>query len=156
MMATDTSESQARAQLESVVEMVKRLEHAQECDGDPDDCQLNNEDMGEAATESRGDVLTDYHDADSARQAIFEDPLAVEYRSGWYSPGSEPEAEEFRILLCTGGPAVQIVGELGQFNAPAYVRLEHQDWFTPWTELVDITDAEREALQSYCEQFIGI
>ena len=74
-------------------------------------------------------------DADEARQAIEEDALSCEVRSGWTTPGNPMEAEEFRILLCTGGPAVQIRGELGQYSEPSRAWMECQDWFTSWTEV---------------------
>jgi hypothetical protein len=41
---------------------------------------------------------------------------------------------EYRILLCTGGPAVQITGNLSSYNEPAAATLQHQDWFLPWTD----------------------
>lgn len=72
-------------------------------------------------------------DADEARQRIEEDPLSVEVRSDWSAPGEPLEAGEFRILLCTGGPAVQIRGELNR-GEPCRAWLEYQDWGTPWTQ----------------------
>lgn len=92
-------------------------------------------------------------DADDARQSIQEDPLSVQVRSGWYSPGDTPEAEEYEILLCTGGPAVRIVGNLGQYNEPDDARIECQDWFTSWTEVFDGID--RDVLLEYarCHYF---
>jgi len=71
-------------------------------------------------------------DEEDARQRIQEDPLSVEVRSDWASPGEELTAGEFRILLCTGGPAVQIRGELNR-GEPCRAWLEYQDWGTPWT-----------------------
>lgn len=73
---------------------------------------------------------------DEARRAIEEDALSVEVRSDWYSPtASHPETEpyEYNILLCTGGPAVRIIGTLSEHGEPKTARLEVQDWFTPWT-----------------------
>lgn len=90
-------------------------------------------------------------DADEARQAIEEDALSVQVRSGWYSPGETPEAEEYEILLCTGGPAVRIVGELGAYNEPDSARIECQDWFTSWTEVFDGID--RDILLAYAQCF---
>lgn len=78
----------------------------------------------------------DCTDEEDARQRIQEDPLSVKVRSDWASPGEPLEAGEFRILLCTGGPAVRIVGELDQYGTPCRGRawLEYQDWGTPWTQ----------------------
>ena len=38
----------------------------------------------------------------------------------------------YKILLGTGGPAVQIVGELDEHGEPETAELQGQDWFTPW------------------------
>ena len=78
---------------------------------------------------------------DTAESEIQESPLSVEVRSGWTCPGHEMEAEEYMILLSTGGPALRIVGDIGQFNEPSTARLEWQDWGTPWAE-VDEYDSE--------------
>jgi hypothetical protein len=52
-------------------------------------------------------------DEDAAREAIQEDPLSFQVRSGWYQPGSEDnEPEEFELLLSTGGPATRIIGDI--------------------------------------------
>jgi hypothetical protein len=74
-------------------------------------------------------------DREAAEQTILEDPLSVEVRSDWYTPGSEPEPPaEFKILLSWGGPATQIRGTLDQYGQPGTARLEVQDWYKPWTE----------------------
>ena len=77
---------------------------------------------------------------DEARQAIEEDALSVEVRSGWYSPGAcsstnDTNPAEYTILLCTGGPACRIIGELSEHGEPETAHLEVQDWFQPWTEM---------------------
>lgn len=90
----------------------------------------------------------DAEDEDDARQRIHEDPLSIEYRSGWSTDPRELEPEEFCVLLCTGGPAVRIVGELGEHGAIHRAWLEYQDWFTPWTHYAD---GDSETLIAYCE-----
>ena len=53
-----------------------------------------------------------WHDPEIARATILQDPLSVQVRSGWCSPGSGPGSpEEYEILLATGGPAARIIGE---------------------------------------------
>lgn len=94
----------------------------------------------------------DCADEEEARQRIQEDPLSIEVRSGWTAPGDGMEAEEFIILLCTGGPAARIVGELDQYKQPARAWLEYQDWFTPWIEYHG-ENADGAALLTYCQQF---
>jgi hypothetical protein len=86
---------------------------------------------------------------EDAEQRIQDDPLSIEVRSGWTSLGEPLEAEEFNILLATGGPAVRIVGELDQ-GEPSRAWLEVQDWFTPWTEYVG---APQDVLLAYARQF---
>lgn len=71
---------------------------------------------------------------DEARETIEADPLGVEIREGWHTPGERSDETEYTILLCTGGPAVRIIGELNEYHEPETARLEHQDWGTPWTE----------------------
>lgn len=72
-------------------------------------------------------------DADDARERIQEDALSVQVRSGWVTPGDDMTAEEFEILLTTGGPAVRILGELDEHGEPYRAWLEVQDWGKPWT-----------------------
>ena len=95
---------------------------------------------------------------EDAEQAIHEDPLSVEVRDGWYSPGGERgEPEEWNILLCTGGPAVRLIGTLGRYNEANNVEVEYQDWGTPWTALVpsQYADGDEEALLRYANFFLG-
>lgn len=91
-------------------------------------------------------------DREEAEQAISEDPLSVEVRSGWHSLGETLEASEFAILLCTGGPAVRILGELDDNNEPSRAWLEYQDWGTPWTEKPN-RPGDMDTLLTYCQQF---
>lgn len=72
----------------------------------------------------------------------------------WYTYGTEPadagKPVEFKILLGTGGPAVQIRGELDEHNEPSRAWLEVQDWGKPWTQYFDI---EQDTLLTYCRCF---
>ena len=74
-------------------------------------------------------------DADEALERLEENPLEIQYRSGWESDTSDLTPHEFSILLCTGGPAVRIRGELDHNGYPSRARIEYQDWGTPWSEL---------------------
>lgn len=102
---------QAQAQFESIREMVEALQQFDDCD----DVEMSRE---------------------AAEQRIHEDALSVEIRSEWHSPGTQPSdvPAEYRILLCTGGPAVQIVGKLSERGEPETACLQMQDWFLPWTD----------------------
>jgi len=121
----DHGKKQAMAQIASIIEMVNNLDDSDYAD-------------------ENGEF--------SAQEAIQNDPLSVEVRQGWHSVGSTCPPEEFCILLCWGGPACRIIGELDEHAQPENPRLEYQDWGTNWTEY-PLTDDEQTALQTYCEQF---
>jgi hypothetical protein len=120
-MKTETSETQAMAQLNSVCHLVIDL----------------NADMG---------------DGEDARVAITEDALSVEVRTGWRSVEAEMIPEEYSILLCTGGPAVRITGELDQYMQPHTAEIQHQDWGTSWQKL-GTTVADDKSLLDYARCF---
>jgi hypothetical protein len=118
------------------------------------------QEIGKAAYESIVEMVTaldseDVESREGALQNILEDPLSIEVRSGWTVLGQGLVAEEFNILLATGGPAVRIVGELDQYKEPARAWLEVQDWFTPWTEYTGGYDGGRymETLLTYARCF---
>jgi hypothetical protein len=90
-------------------------------------------------------------DAEEARERIQEDPLSVHVREDWKNPGEESTPGEFQILLCTGGPAVRIMGELDDNMQPCRAWIEYQDWGTPWTHASGII--EQSTLLEYCQQF---
>lgn len=92
----------------------------------------------------------DCESEEEARERIQEDALSVEVRSGWSSLGDSLSAEEFCILLTTGGPAVRIRGELDEHLEPHRAWLEVQDWGTPWTQYFK---AKQETLLAYAQCF---
>ena len=56
-----------------------------------------------------GEAESSGNDAqETAQQRILDDALSVRVRSGWVDVVTDFEAEEFEILLTTGGPAVRI------------------------------------------------
>lgn len=88
---------------------------------------------------------------EEAEDRIQEGALEVCVRSGWHAPGDDaPEPEEFYILLCTGGPAVRIRGELDPRGEPTRAWIEYQDWFEPWKQYFDTDQA---TLLAYCRCF---
>jgi hypothetical protein len=132
---TSRAEEQAGVQLASIQDLVACLEHAEGC-SDPAcgaDCP---------------------HEVDEARQAIWADPLSVEVRGDWHTPGALDACApyEYRILLCWGGPAARIIGELDDRNEPYSAKLQYQDWFTEWMNYA-LTDTEEETLIKYAQQF---
>lgn len=96
--------------------------------------------MAEALETARNDQDDDAEEA--AREVIEQDALSVEVRGGWRIPGADGDgAEEYRILLTTGGPAVRIVGDLSQYGEPETAFLEVQDWGTQWTRFPVTSEA---------------
>lgn len=85
-----------------------------------------------------------------AREAIVNDALSVEVRSGWTDDYNDLQAEEFRIVVSTGGPAVQIRGDLDEYKQPRRAWLEVQDWGTAWTQYFA---ADQETLLTYARCF---
>lgn len=163
----DRAEDQARAQYASIIAMLDAVEcdydrleelrqlkaEAEECGNDAgggeDDPIISGAELEELA--ELEDAAGDCTDEDDARQRIQDDPLSVEVRSDWASPGEPLTAGEFMILLCTGGPAVRIRGELIQ-GEPCRAWLEYQDWGTPWTQYFG---ASSETLCKYASHFFN-
>jgi hypothetical protein len=87
---------------------------------------------------------------EAAERAIDEDPLSVQVRDGWYTPGAESTGpEEFEILLSTGGPASRIRGQLDDHGYPENFHIEVQDWFQPWQSFVGLTGAQGDLIRDY-------
>lgn len=172
-MKKDTAQDQARAQCDSIVAMVAALdvdydrleELREEKESLTYDVSIADQDSTER--ENAASILRkweadnakeladleaaagDCTDADDARQRIEEDALSVEVRSDWASPGEEMVASEFRIVLCTGGPHVEIVGDLSQHNEPESVRIIYKDWGNHG----ELFDFDHDAVLRYCSCF---
>jgi hypothetical protein len=132
---TERAAEQAGMQLASIADLVACLEHAESC----------------TDTACGADCP---HEPDEAREAILGDALDVQVRGEWHTPGAIDGCApyEYKILLCWGGPSVQIVGTLDDANAPDSAKLQYQDWFTEWTNY-PLTDAEEETLRKYAQQY---
>lgn len=102
------AKEQAQLQYESIAEMVQDLNKAREAD--------------------------DQEAIDAAEDTIRQGPLEIAVRSDWHAPCNKSEETEYMVLLCTGGPACRIVGELSQYQEPETARIEYQDWFTSWED----------------------
>jgi hypothetical protein len=98
------------------------------------------------------DAAGDRSNQEEAHERITEDPLSIEVRGNWREPGNDDNVPtEFQILLCTGGPAVRIMGELNSYREPCRAWIEHQDWGTPWQQAFNVI--EQDTLLTYCRQF---
>lgn len=176
---TNRALEQAKAQVSSILEMVRALDREtaaedyvetlerEQCEAlystahdEADTPNLSDEDLKSEVAELLADETVDdsgfEFDEDEARERIQEDALSVEVRSGWATVGETLEPSEFCILLCTGGPAVRIVGELNEHKEPDRARIEHQDWFKPWTTLSPSDyppGFDNDVLLTYCRQF---
>ena len=135
MVRENRAEEQAKAQLETVRELIQAYHKA----GEAEDSDAQ----------------------DEAIRRIEENILSLEVREGWHNPSQTYEGGpvEFQILLCTGGPAVRIIGDLDGNNEPCNVQLQYQDWGTPWTEYFLDLDSkagetpEEDDLTDYCRTF---
>jgi hypothetical protein len=112
-------------------------------------------------TRTGGPVTIDgetFDDEDKVRERIEETPLSVLVRSDWFeshilsddSPHTRGlvyiSPAEFEILLCTGGPAVRIVGGLDR-GQPDTVHLQWSEWGVPWTDYPLTRQEEEDVLE---------
>jgi hypothetical protein len=93
----------------------------------------------------------DYQSREEVEQAIQEKPLSVEVREHWHAVGEKVEAVEFRILLCWGGPSVEIRGVLGLHGHPENVKVFYAEWGDSGEYV--LSEEEREAVEQFCQQF---
>ena len=140
------AKQQAQSQVSGIVGMIRAIE----CDFD------RLEELRDGLALEWSDELAEleeqagkYADQDEARDAIHATPLSVEVRSGWRSVGEDAgEPEEFRIVLCTGGPHVELVGVIGDT-----ARVVFRDWGESGEYYPDAD--ERIALDTFVSMLIG-
>ena len=125
--------SQAKAQLSSIVGLAKAQKAHENKESLPE--EFIDEYGVEVDEDGRPTEL--YFNVDDI---IQDDPLSVTKSNG------------YEVLLCTGGPAVRIVGDLNKWNEPASVELQAQGWSIPW-EAVPTTTEEDEAMLTYVHTF---
>ena len=122
-------------------------------------CQNEGEDISDLSPEAQTFLKEEMdweadpdHDntADAIREMVQEDPLEVQIREDWHGIGEAAEVAEYMILISTGGPALRMIGRLNDYE-PDSVRLQHQDWGTPWIEYFPESDSD--ALIWYASQF---
>ena len=138
--------------LESVRDCEKAVTSGEIHSVDIEDARRDLDGWDERYAEELADLIEAAGECESeeeARERIQEDALSLEVRSGWSSSKEEFEAEEFRIVLCTGGPHVEILGELDEHNEPDRVRIIYKDWGTSG----ELFDFDHDAVLTYCRQF---
>jgi hypothetical protein len=127
------AKNQAKAQVESIVSLIQYLN------------------WGGYDVEDELPHPLDYQSREEVEQAIQETPLSVEVRSNWASVGRSADPAEFRIMLCWGGPSVEIRGELDGNFVPESVKVFYVDWDSYGQYI--LSDEEREAVTEFCQQF---
>lgn len=156
---SDTAHDQAIAQAASICAMVAALtvdyDRLQELRDESNELESPEEWRAENPSEAAEladleEVVGDCADEDDARRRIQEDALSVEYRSAWQSPGEELTPSEFRIVLCTGGPHVEIVGDIDHHGEPCSPRILYKDWGTSG----ELFDFDHEAVLTYCREYV--
>lgn len=106
-----------------------------------------------AEMEAIRELLKGRESGETDVSTLIDNSLCSEVRSGWNVPGRHRlQAEEYNILLATGGPAVRIVGDLCEHKRAHSARLQMQDWFTPWVD-VNLSEADSAALLEYAGCF---
>jgi hypothetical protein len=122
-----------------------------------DDKLKHAKEQGQAQYDSIKELVAQMREGkdDRIHNEIDASALTVSVRSGWYTPGSDDhQPEEFEILLCTGGPAVRLIGTLDNQGQPDSVSMQVQDWFQPWTGFDPATgDEEDDVLLAYAQCF---
>lgn len=131
-MTTDRANEQAIAQMKNIEKLISAYRMDWEFLEDlKDHCE-------EEDLETLQELIEQSADCESecdALERLRENPLSIEFRSGWESDPADFTPHEFSILLCTGGPAVRILGELDHNGYPSRAWAEYSDWGTQWTEL---------------------
>jgi hypothetical protein len=98
------------------------------------------------------DLLDADPDNDDLQDELRNIALSQEVRSCWQILGQPLEAGMYRLVLCTGGPHVEIVGSLDGVGDPDAATLYCQDWGTQKTE-VPISQPEEELLLWFARSF---
>jgi hypothetical protein len=105
----------------------------------------------ELANENAWDVTGNRDDlAEAITEHVQGMALSVLVRSDWHEPGAEATYGQFELLLCTGGPAVRITGDLDSYREAYRPHLQYQDWGTPWA---DHPEASTDALLWFAGKF---
>lgn len=94
---------------------------------------------------------------EDARQEAEEMALSVRVRDGWRNVGEASGGpEEFEILLSTGGPALRLHGAVDPYGDLDDIKLQWQDWGTPWTRYAPdggFTNKQLDALHAFANCF---
>lgn len=112
------------------------------------------EDLG-AAYEALAEFpegMTEFDDEDDLNEAIDTNALSVEYRSGWSNDREDLEPEEVRVVLCTGGPHVEIIADFDSRSGASSPRVLYRDWGTSG----ELLDFDRSSVVAYLDRILGV
>jgi len=93
----------------------------------------------------------EYESFDDVEEAINNNALSIEFRSGWGDDKEGMTAEEYRVVLCTGGPHVELQGDLNRYGEPESVRVLYKGW----GESGELYSFNRDAVMAYVSRIIG-
>lgn len=158
-MNESRAEDQAKLQVAGIVKMYLAHQLDWERFEELKNAKIEAEELGESMTIEELDefmrmvkVAGEYSSQEEVLARIQEDALIVQYRSDWESPGEELKPSEFRILLCTGGPHVELLGDIGRWGEADNVRVVYRDWGECGEYFPD--SIEHEALMFYVSQYV--
>lgn len=119
-----------------------------------DNLDAASEDLG-AAREALAEFpegMTEFDDEDDLNEAIDTNALSVEYRSGWSNDREDLEPEEVRVVLCTGGPHVEIIADFDSRSGASSPRILYRDWGTSG----ELLDFDRSSVVAYLDRILGV
>ena len=161
---TNYAEQQAQSQVDSIVALMAafdcdfdQLDELREQRSDWMDEHAN--DAALWATKNPNDATElaaleakagEYDDQADVADAISDTPLSIEVRSAWTTLDDGPlTPSEYRIVLCTGAPHVELVGDLDCHDEPDTVRVIYKDWDC----LGELFDFDRDAVLRFARFF---
>ena len=138
MTTADSARNQATAQMQYIERLLSAYNmdwdtYTELKDCDPSDLEEDDLKTLQELTEQAADCESQ----DEALERLENNPLEILYRSNWEYDPDHFTPSEFVILLCSGGPAVRIRGELNHNGHPSRAWVEYQEWGTPWNWLCD-------------------
>ena len=98
------------------------------------------------------DLLDKDPDNEDLMDELRDLALSLEVRSCWQSLGEELEQAQYRIVLCTGGPHVEVQGDLDAHGEPCRAMILHQDWGSPLFEMTT-SEPEKELMLWFAQSF---
>ena len=90
---------------------------------------------------------------DEIYEAIIEFPLEILVRPDWHHIGGTSNFYEYKIILCTVGPACRIIGKFDS-RGPITAEIQYADWVTPWASIA-ISMKKEGILLEFASFFLG-